>query len=137
MSVSVRKLQVVILARSSRKMSLTIRIVWQYIQSRVLVSVRPSNFFIREKLPKPRVHRVASSCVDLNGQRQASSQAERAVTVDWAPPYSDSMYGGEAATAVCVHLCALVCAHACARVRVCARACVMCLQYTITIFDPG
>ena len=34
--------------------------------SRVRPSVRPSNFFIREKHPKPREHRVASACVYLN-----------------------------------------------------------------------
>ena len=82
---------------------------------------------MREKLPKLRVNRVASSCVDLNGQRSTLSQAERAVTVGWVPPNSDSLYGDEAATAVCVHVCA----------RVCARACMMRLQYTIQIFDPG
>ena len=48
--VGVRKLQVAILARSSREMSLTDRILPRYILSRVRVSVRPSNFFICEKL---------------------------------------------------------------------------------------
>ena len=60
---------------------------------------------MREKLPEPRVNRVASSRVDLNGQQPALSQAERAVTVGWAPPNSDSLYGGEAATSVCVRTC--------------------------------
>ena len=45
LSVSVRKRQVAILARSSREMSLTVRIVWQYILSRVRVSVWPSIFY--------------------------------------------------------------------------------------------
>ena len=36
-------------ARSAREMSQTDRIVWQYILSRVRISVRPSIFFIREK----------------------------------------------------------------------------------------
>ena len=49
----VRKMQVGILARSSREMSLTVPIVWQYILSRVRISVQPSNFCIREKHPKP------------------------------------------------------------------------------------
>ena len=40
--------QTAILARSSREMSLTFRIVWQYILSRVRVSIRPSNFFTRK-----------------------------------------------------------------------------------------
>ena len=57
-SVGVRKLQVAILARSSREMSLTVRIVWQYILSRVCVSVRPS-FFIREKHNKLSWRRVS------------------------------------------------------------------------------
>ena len=49
LSVGVRKLQVAILARSSREMSLTDRVLPRYIMSRVRVSVRPSNIFIREK----------------------------------------------------------------------------------------
>ena len=49
LSVGVRKRQVAIIARSSREMSLTDRIVLKYILSRVRVSVRPSNCFIREK----------------------------------------------------------------------------------------
>ena len=48
----------------------------------------------------------------------------------WAPTNSANLYGG-GDSGVCV----CVLAHACARVR--ARACVMCLQYTIIIFDPG
>ena len=52
MSVSVRKLQVAILARSSREMSLTVRIVCQYILSRVRVSIRHSIFYTRKTLIK-------------------------------------------------------------------------------------
>ena len=44
-------------------MYLPVRIVRQYILSRVHVSVRPSNFVIREKLQKPRLNRVASTSV--------------------------------------------------------------------------
>ena len=51
-SVGVSKLQVAILARSSREMSQTVRIDWKHILSRVRVSVRPSNFFIHEQHPK-------------------------------------------------------------------------------------
>ena len=59
---------------------------------------------------------------------------ERAVTVGWAPPNSDSLYGGDAATAVCVH----VCVHAYARVRACVRACVRdVFAIYDNIFDPG
>ena len=49
--VGVRKLQGAIIARSSREMYLTVRIVGQCILSRVRVSVRSSSFFIREKHP--------------------------------------------------------------------------------------
>ena len=68
LSVGVSKLQVAILAWSSREMSLTVRISDSrpYILSRVRVLVRPSNFFMREKHPKPRGNRVASACVYLN-----------------------------------------------------------------------
>ena len=51
LSVDVRRLQVAILARSPREMYQTDRIVWQYILSRVRISVRPSIFFIREIHP--------------------------------------------------------------------------------------
>ena len=54
-SVGVRKLQVAILARSFREIYLTDRIVWQYILSRVRVSVQPSNFVYAKnnnKLPR-------------------------------------------------------------------------------------
>ena len=44
MSVDVRKLQVAILARPSLEMSQTVCIDWQYILSRVRVSVRHSHF---------------------------------------------------------------------------------------------
>ena len=50
-SVVVRKLQVAILARSPREMSLTDRILPTYILSRVRVSVRPS-IFVYAKKPK-------------------------------------------------------------------------------------
>ena len=56
---------VAILARSSREMYLTVRIVWQYILSRVRVSVRPSIFFLCEKHSKPRGNRAIS--VYFNG----------------------------------------------------------------------
>ena len=51
-SVGVRKLQVACLARSSREMSLTVRIVWQYILSRVRVSVRPSILLYAKNIHK-------------------------------------------------------------------------------------
>ena len=48
LSVDIRRLQVAILARSPREMSQTDRIVWQYILSRVRISVRPSIFYTRK-----------------------------------------------------------------------------------------
>ena len=51
-SLAVSNLQVAILARSSREMSQTVRIDWKHFLSRVRVSVRPSNFFIRENTQK-------------------------------------------------------------------------------------
>ena len=47
--VTVRKLQVAILAGSSREMSLTDRIVWKHILSRVRVSVQPRIFLYAKK----------------------------------------------------------------------------------------
>ena len=44
--------QVTILARSSREMSLTVRIIWQYILSRVRVSIRPSIFLYEKNMTK-------------------------------------------------------------------------------------
>ena len=80
-SVDFRKLRVTILARSFREMSLTVRIVWKYILSRVCVSVWPSICLIREKHPKPQKNWVASACLYFNGQRPALLPAEQVVTV--------------------------------------------------------
>ena len=52
MFVAYGKLPVVIIARSSREMSQTVRIDVRSFLSRVRVSFRPSNFFIREKHQK-------------------------------------------------------------------------------------
>ena len=91
--------------------------------SRVRVSVRPSNFFIREKHPKPWGKRVASTCVYLNDPA-TGIVASGAGGHDWVPTNSDNLYG-DGGVCVCVRACARVC------------ACVMCLQYTIIIFYPG
>ena len=135
LSVGVRKLQVVILARSSREMYLTVRIVWQYILSRVRVSVRPSISFIWEK---PRGNLAASASVYFKGQRPAivtsgAGRDSRAVTVDWhriTIRRRRCVYGG-----LCTR--SRGCVRTCVCVRPFVRACVMCLQYTIIIFDPG
>ena len=107
------KLQVAILARSSREMSLTVRIVWKYILSRVRVSVRPSN--LCEKHPKPRGNRVASACVYFNGQWPALSPAERAITVGRQWIAITCMLA--TAVCVCVCVCAHMCTHACVHVH--------------------
>ena len=49
LSVGVRKLQVAILARSSREMSLTVRIVWQYISCHEFASQFGLAFFYTRK----------------------------------------------------------------------------------------
>ena len=58
-SVDVRKLQVAILARSSREMSQTDRILPRYILSRVRVSLRP-RIFLYAKKPQTTVARPAA-----------------------------------------------------------------------------
>ena len=127
-SVGVRKRQVAILARSSREMSLTVCIVWKHILSRVRISVRPSNFFIREKHLKPWVNRVVSVCVYFNDPVTGYEAGRHG----WASLNRANLYGG-GDDGVCV--CARVCSRAFACVCMCA--CVICLQYTIIIFDPG
>ena len=147
LSVGVRKLQVAILARSSREMSLTVRIVGQYILSRVRVSVRPS-IFLYAKIPQnlgetwPPVPVFISKASD-----PLLSPAERAVTVGW------HRIAIQRRRCVCVWGCAGVRAAACVRAGACARvcvrpfvlacvrpfvcACVRCLPYTIILFDTG
>ena len=50
------------------------------------------------------------------------------------PSHSDHLNGG-VCVCVCVCMSECVCARACVCVRACMHACVMCLQYTIIIFD--
>ena len=103
MSVGVRKLQVAIIARSSREMSLTDRILPRYILSRVRVAVRPRHFCTREKL-------IAIDCAaDGDG--------------------GDGCGCARVFARTCMRACARVCARVCMHAYV--RACVMCLQYTI------
>ena len=116
LSVIVRKRQVAILARSSRKMSLTVRIVLQYILSRVRVSVRPSIFFICKKPSNTRGNLPASASVYFKGQRPAIVTSGEGYH-GWLASNSD------AATAVC--MCVGVCKRSrrCVRTRVRACAC--------------
>ena len=115
-SVGVRKLQVAILAQSSREMSLTDRIVWQYILSRVRVSVRPSNFFLREKLPNSRIKRVASACCIFQWPCYGLwMPAKRAVTC-----------GRLWIALTCTAVATSVCLCACARTLACVRAWCVC-----------
>ena len=48
----------------------------------------------------------------------------------WVPMNSANLYG-DGGVCACMHACV------CARAFAFARACVVCLQYTIIIFDPG
>ena len=78
-SVGVRKLQVAILARSTREMSLTVRIVWQYILSWVRASIRPSIFLSAKNIFRlsrmPTLGQVAVEWTNGTGNN--------AVTVEW------------------------------------------------------
>ena len=120
-SVGVRKRQVTILAKSSREMSVTVRIVGQYILSRVRVSVRPCNFFIREIHPKPRVNLVVSACLTLNdsatGYEWQRSGASRLGATN-----SGNTHGCDGGVCVRARVCVCVYVCVCSRTRV--RACV-------------
>ena len=114
--VVVCKLQVAILARSSREMS--VRIDWKHFHSWVRISVRPSNCFMCEKHPKIRRNRVARASVYLNetatGHDWTSKRGVKCITVGHQRPTEqcDNLNGD-------------------------GSVCVMCLQYTIILFDPG
>ena len=73
LTVGVRKRQVAILARSSWEMSLTVRIVWQYILSRVRVSIRPSIFLYAKNIQNYSEHRVAHASGQLNRTSDAGN----------------------------------------------------------------
>ena len=97
------------------------------------MSVRPSIFLYAKNTENlgetgPPVPVFISTASDL----KLLSPAERAITVGWHRPieyrYVDS--GGVFAR-VRADACARVCVHPS------VRACVMCLPYTIIIFDPG
>ena len=67
---------------------------------------------------------MAGACVHLNDPATAMN-ASGAGRHGWAPTNSANLYGGDGGV------------HACARECVCARTCVMCLQYTIKKIGPG
>ena len=129
MCVGVRKRQVAIIARSSREMSLTVRIVWQYILSRVRVSVRPSISFICEKHSKPRGNRAANASVYFNG-RPPAIVTTGAGRHGWLAQTHRIVIRRRRCVCmrgVCVCVCVRVRgvrAHACACVRPFVRACV-------------
>ena len=113
LSVGVSKLQVAILARSSREMYQTVHIDWQYILSWVRVSIRPSTFFISEIHTKPRENRVASACVYLNDPADQAKRGVNSVTLRRHRPIEPERR----------RRCVCVCVCVCVRARLCARAC--------------
>ena len=105
-SVDVSKLQVAILARSSREMSRTVRIDWMHIMSWVRVSVWPSNFFIREKHTKPRETRSPSRVfIWMKQGRDARRQQNRPSRFGATDPSHSANLKGSAVCA-CVRACA-------------------------------
>ena len=94
-SVAVRKLQVGIIARSSREMSQTVLLDWPHFLSRVCVSVRPINVFIREKHQKNALKRCRlRECLfqwTSNRPRKGAVTASRLVARD--TPNSDNLNG--------------------------------------------
>ena len=99
------KLQGTILARSSREMYLTVCIVWKYILSRVLVSVRPSNFVYAKNLGEIGWPALVFIWMTLLPAMNASG----AGCHGWAPTNSANLYGGDGGVCVCsrmrVHAC--------------------------------
>ncbi len=79
LSVTVSKLRVAILARSSREMSQTVRIYWMYILSRVRVSVRPRIFLYAKNTQN--LGKTGPPVFISMASDQPLSPAERAVTV--------------------------------------------------------
>ena len=131
LSVDVSKLQVAILARSSREMSQTVCIDWKHMPSRVRISVRPRHFSIHKKHPKlsqipsrPRDRLFEWSSDRPLIERGTGEKGRNSVMVgrhwliEQRKPERRWRWVG-----VCVCFC--------------MRACVMCLQYTIILFDPG
>ena len=114
-----------IVARSSREMSLTVRIVWKHIMSRVRVSVRPSNFVYAKNIQN--LGEIGSSArVFISMTRyRLWMPAEQAVAVG---RQLIALTCTVAATVVRVCVRVLVCACVCVSVCVLAHACAR-LQY--------
>ena len=118
------KLQVAILARSSREMSQTVRIDWKHTLSRVRVSVRPTVlFFITKKhlkLSRIQERKKQRSAIHRHWNRRKGGV--NYVTVGRTDPSISDNGGGRGARArVCVRECVRVCARVCAYVRACVR----------------
>ena len=107
-----------------------------YRLSRVRISVQPSIFFICEKHSKPRGNRATSASVYFNGKRPAivTSGAARH---SWLAQTHRIAVRRRRCVCGCVYVCTR--SRGCVRTRVRASVCarVMCLQYTIMIFDTG
>ena len=83
LSVGVRRQQFAIIARSSQEMYLTVRIVWQYILSRVRFSVRPSIFLYAKNNNKlPEKPTFAYLTVEWTSGRPVTMRSVT-VTVEW------------------------------------------------------
>ena len=86
LSVDVIKLQVAILARSSREMCQTVRIDWKHILSRVRVSVQPRKKNYEKNTQNYREYRVARPTVYLNEAATGhclASVGKGALTPSW------------------------------------------------------
>ena len=94
--------------------------------SRVRVSVRPSNFFLREKHPKRRGNRDSSACVYLNdpatGHECQRNRRKGALTSSRLGATDASNLNGDDGVYVraCVYACP--CVRVCMRVRACVYA---------------
>ena len=100
--------------------------------SRVRVSVRPSNFFIREKHPKSRGNRFTSACVYLNDPAEQAKRCVNSVTLGRHRPIEPERRRW--CVCVRVRLCVRDCVRECACVH--ARACVSaCFRDVFATYD--
>ena len=112
----ISKLQVAILARSSREMSQTVHIDWKHNLSRVRVSIRPRKKFIREKHPKlsriPSRPRIVYLNEAATGHCLASVE-KGALTPPWLGATDHRTETSWTATVVSVCACECACPRAC------------------------